>query len=394
MARSDAPSQRIDVLDVLRGSALLGMFIVHFHVKTIESGGIDDVVRTLVWRLVESKAHGTFALLFGAGFAIQLRRADERRTSFTAVSVRRLLVLALFGVGAHAFFGYNVLLGYAVWAVPLLAIRKWSTRALLVTAVLSAASVSFYRGAHTWLPCNMAPDCVQAAEEAQRADFVSRYEVLHAAESQDSYVALVRARFEHMAWFYRQPFSVMPSATLTLFITGFLMVRHRIFEEPRAHRRLLAWITVFGVASWLLANWVLETTFGLVRDQWLTFTFVGAALLVAGWFPAVLHHLRPVGAAGRMALTNYLIQIASLDLLFSGYGFNLGTIRSVIGSTVALGCFTAEAVFSMAWLKRFHYGPAEWLWRSLTYGQSQPMRKDVHGVIEGLQPSAGETEKR
>jgi uncharacterized protein len=254
-------------------------------------------------------------------------------------------------------------------------IRKWSTRALLVTAVLSAASVSLYRGVFTWLPCDIAPDCVRAAEETERADYVSRYEVLHAAESQNSYVVLLRARLEHMAWFYRQPFSVMPSVTLTLFIAGFLMVRHRIFEEPLRHRRLLAWMMVFGVVSWLVANWVLQTTFGLVRDQWLTFTFVAAALLFVGRFPALLDHLRPVGAAGRMALTNYLIQIASLDLLFSGYGFNIGTIRPLIVLPAALGCFTAETIFSMAWLKRFHYGPAEWLWRSLTYGQPQPMRR-------------------
>ena len=372
MDRSNAPSARIDVLDVLRGFALLGMFIVHFHVKTIESGGIDDLVRTLIWRLVESKSHGTFALLFGAGFAIQLRRADERRTSFTAVYVRRLLVLALFGVGAHAFFGYNVLLGYAVWAVPLLVIRKWSTRALLVTAVLSAASVSLYRGASTWLPCNMAPDCVRAAEDTQRAESVSRYEVLHAAESQDSYLVLLGARLEHMAWFYRQPFSVMPSVTLTLFIAGVLMVRHRIFEEPLAHRRMLAWMAAFGVTSWFVANWVLETTFGLVRDQWLTFTYVAGALLVLAWRPAIADRVQGFAVAGRMALTNYLLQIALLDLLFCGYAVGLGRIRPVWGFAAALGGFAAEVAFSRLWLSRCRFGPAEWLWRSLTYGQRQP----------------------
>ena len=62
-----------------------------------------------------------------------------------ALDLWRLVVLALFGFAAHAFFGYNVLLGYAVWAVPLLLILLWLTRALLLAAVLSAASVSLYR---------------------------------------------------------------------------------------------------------------------------------------------------------------------------------------------------------------------------------------------------------
>ena len=105
---------RIQSLDILRGGALLGMFIVHFHERSTEIGGIDDAIRTLIWRLVESKSHGTFALLFGAGFAILLRRAEGRGQPIAAFYLRRLALLALFGFAAHALFGFNVLLGYAV----------------------------------------------------------------------------------------------------------------------------------------------------------------------------------------------------------------------------------------------------------------------------------------
>ena len=76
-----------------------------------------------------------------------------------------------------------------------------------------------------------------------------------------------------------------------------------------------------------------------------------------------------------MALTNYLLQIATLDLLFSGYALGLGKIRPVFGFAAALACFGAEAAFSTIWLKHFHFGPAEWLWRSLAYGERQPMRR-------------------
>jgi uncharacterized protein len=98
-----------------------------------------------------------------------------------------------------------------------------------------------------------------------------------------------------------------------------------------------------------------------------------------------------VGAAGRMALTNYLIQIVSLDLVFSGYGLNVGKIRPVVGLAAALACFAAETLFSTAWLRRFNYGPAEWLWRSLTYGQPQPMRRaPTASASEEVVPSARE----
>jgi len=375
MVTPSTPLQRIECLDILRGFALLGMFVVHFHVHSTEPGGFDDTVRTLVWRLVETKSHGTFALLFGAGFAIQLRNAETRGRPFTGIYLRRLIVLALFGFAAHAFFGYNVLLGYAVWALPLLVIREWSTRALVATAVVSAASVVLYSKATTWISCSGHADCVSAAAQARQAEAIAVNHALQAAESQASYLALLAARLRQMAWFYRQPFFVMPGATLALFIAGVLFVRHGLFDDARAHSRLLGCLSVFGVVSWTLDNWVLSTSLGLVRDQWLTFAYVACGLLLLACVPTLTERLQPVGASGRMALTNYLLQIATLDLLFSGYGIGLGKIRPVHGLTAALACFAAEVVFSTAWLRRFEFGPAEWLWRSLTYGQRQRMRR-------------------
>src|SRR5262249_55069722 len=121
------------------------MILVHFHEHSREmGGGFEDWIRTAIWRGVEDKSFGTFALLFGAGFALQLRRADARGTPFVLSYFRRLAVLAVFGFIAHAFFGFNVLLTYAVWGVPLLLIRRWSTCALIITAILSAVSLSLY----------------------------------------------------------------------------------------------------------------------------------------------------------------------------------------------------------------------------------------------------------
>jgi uncharacterized protein len=371
---------RIASLDILRGLALLGMFVVHFHDHSTEPGGLDDVVRTLIWRLVESKSHGTFALLFGAGFAIQLRRAEALGRPFAGFYLRRLAVLALFGFSAHAFFGFNVLLGYAVWGVPLLVIRKWSSRALLVTALVSALSVSLFQIAATqYLSARDGPGAVEEAYRARRAIAADVNKAVKAAEAQSSYKVLLAARLSHMSWFHAQPFFFMPGGTLALFIVGLLLVRHGVFDDPLAHIRVLSVMAVFGVTSWLAENWLLsrvglDALWSLFRDQWLTFAYVAAALFLLASMPGLTGRLRFVGNAGRMALTNYLLQIAAIDLLFSGYALGLGQIRPVIGPAVALTCFAAEALFSTAWLARFRFGPAEWLWRSLTYGRMQPMR--------------------
>ena len=69
-----------------------------------------------------------------------------------------------------------------------------------------------------------------------------------------------------MAWFYSQPFFVMPGATVTLFITGFLFVRHRVFEDARAHHRLLGAMAAFGFVSWVFDTWVLPRDWSRPRS--------------------------------------------------------------------------------------------------------------------------------
>ena len=378
-------SDRILSLDIVRGLALLGMFVVHFHSRSTEPGGLEDVLRTLIWRLVETKSHATFALLFGAGFAIQLRRAESRDRPFTALYLRRLASLLLFGVAVHAFFGFNVLVGYAVWGVPLLLIRRWSTRALVVTACVSAASVGLYHLAYQrYLSFHGGPQAIDAAYETARAAAMTVNGARQAAERQESYSALLAARLAHMAWFYRQPFFFMPGATLTLFLAGLLLVRHGVFEHPLGHRRVLGFLAAFGVFSWLAANWLLEGR-GLdvlvlvFHDQWLAFTYVSAALFALARWPELFRRLAPIARAGRMALTNYLLQIAALDLLFSGYAIGLGQVRPGTGFVLAVACFAAEVLLSTFWLARFQFGPAEWLWRTLTYGRMPPLRRPRAG---------------
>ena len=386
-ALSSDPPGRIPALDILRGLALAGMFVVHFHVRSTDPGGLDDFVRHVVWRGVEGKSHGTFALLFGAGFALQLARAERRGVPFAGLYLRRLLVLAVFGFAAHALFGFNVLLGYAVWGVPLLAIGSWSTRALFITAVISSASVLLYRIAvDSLLMFAGGADAIASAADAEMARAAAVNDALRSAFAQHEYGAQIQARLAHMAWFYTQPFFVMPGPTLTLFIAGLLMVRHRVFENVRRHARALIWLSIFGVLSWITCNWILPGTslFGIVRDQWLTFSYVCLALWVLESRPSLTRLLDPIAAAGRMALTNYLLQIATLDLLFAGYAVGLGQIRPIAGLGAALLCFAAEVALSVWWLKRFRLGPAEWLWRSLTYGRLQPMRRRAEPVPEAL----------
>ena len=382
--RREPDAERIHSLDILRGLALFAMILVHFHQKMrIEVAGLEDLIGWGVYVLVEQKAWGTFALLFGVGFAVLLRRLEARGAPVAVTFLRRMAVLALFGVIAEVGFGFQILLSYACWGVPLLLVRRWSTRALLLTALLAAmarplagelvALWSWWSG--TPLPVRPGRALAQAVE---------------AAAAGGSYLELLAARWRLFAattpWGWR---AFLPDVNFALFLVGLLAVRHGVIDQPLRHVRLIARWMLFGALSWLTywlvlrrlpdmaipgARWPFEAGLGVIQEQWLCFTYAGAGLLLLARRPGWVSRLAPIGQAGRMALTNYMLQAAVLDALASGYGaaLRLRPFHYLIAAPLLFG---AEIALARLWLSRFLYGPLEWIWRTGTYARAQPLRR-------------------
>ncbi|HEV8208639.1 MAG TPA: DUF418 domain-containing protein [Vicinamibacterales bacterium] len=383
--------ERLHALDVLRGLALFGMILVHFHQKTrAEATGLEDLIGWGVWILVEQKAWGTFAFLFGAGFAILLRRLERRGAPIVAIYVRRLATLAVFGIVAEVGFGFHILFGYACWGLALLVMRQWSSRALLVAAAVSASArpiAAEIVAIHAWWTSAAPPPPLTLASLSRAVD---------AAARQESYLALLSARWSlftaafHVSWR-----DILPDVNLALFILGLLAVRHGIFDAPKRHVRVIAAWMMFGAAAWACSWLVLphlpaipipgamspiEYGLGLVQDQWLCFTYIGAIVLLLAFRPAWTARLAIFGLAGRMALTNYLMQAAVLDALSSGYGANL-KLRPFVYPLAAVVLFGAQVIISRVWLARYRFGPLEWLWRAATYARVPPLRR-VHVEVQ------------
>lgn len=376
------PRRRIDAVDVLRGLALLGMILVHFHQEIeIEAEGAEGLIGWFTWIFVETKAWGTFAFLFGVGFAVLMRSFEARGVPVVRYYLRRLLGLALFGLVAEIAFGFQILLDYAMWGVPLLFLRRCSTRALMIIAVLSVAVST------------LAPALHEAYQARSISSFDGRafrvLEDLHAAELSGSYDDVVKARLAYVGFRFSHWTTYLPGPNLALFIIGLLSLRCGILEDPRRNARLIAGWMLFGLASWALAwlaaffappvpvagmTWPVHSLLGLVQDQWLCFTYIGGLLLVATWRPGILKRMSALAAAGRMALTNYMLQIAVLDFLASGYGIGLRArpLASVAGTALLFG---GLVIFSRFWLVRYLFGPLEWLWRSFTYLKWQRLRR-------------------
>jgi len=353
-AHSAAPvevRERLHALDLLRGLALIFMVLVHFHqLMRLESKGWQGLIGWGIWIGVEEKAWGTFALLFGAGFALLLRRLEARGERVVPIVVRRLTTLFVVGWLIESSIGFTILTTYAVCGVLLLAMRRWSTRTLQWMVVVTA----------------MFPPILNAAMGL----------LIHFTHNT---FPLLKT------WWW-----LVPDESLPLLLLGFLAVRLGVVDDPLRHEQLIRRWMLFGLVAWAVswlvlyhvprppqylmgAFWAERTLIGLVKDQWLCLTYAGGALLLLAKRPALVERMRFIGAAGRMAFTNYVLQAVTIWYLAKPLGLKLHE-ATYVGAWLVLA--TAIVLISNLWLAHFRYGPLEWLWRMATYAKHEPLRRD------------------
>ena len=410
------PQERIEVLDVLRGLALAGMYVVHFnHYEATPAGAEPGPAAARLEQVIglffDERFYAIFGMLFGVGFAVQLARADARGEPFIARYVRRLLALAVFGFIAEGGFGYNVLFGYALWGFPLLLVRRWPVRALVVLLLLCASSRPLYTltriAVYSTKPDGMAK--LEQANEARFARFNAARMAKQATDSAPDWKTVVRGRIEFMPAFHRQ-WSFLPAGSFTLFLLGMIAFRLGLFSRPEEHRRLIVALMLAGAACWAVATWgfplggppspdlprerpVLQAAetlarvngFSLVRSQWLAFTYIGIVLLLVAANRAWLKRLSPLAWVGRMALTNYMMQVILLDVLFTNHGAGL-KIPALLVPVGVLALLGIQIGLARWWLSRFRLGPLEWVWRSVTYWKREPLRIGAPAPAGGLTP--------
>lgn len=402
-AGRSSDTDRIAVLDILRGVALLGMFFVHVNLYEATPLGADPgraaaFVERVLGLFFDERFYAIFGMLFGVGFALQLERADARGRPFIGRYLRRLATLAVFGFIAEGVFGYNVLLGYAMWGVPLLLVRRWPVKALLVLVVLCAASRPIYSVARLAV-ASAKPggvDQFNARERAEATAFRAASDSARTAEQSERWRTVVSARIAYMPKFHRR-WSVLPSGSFTLFLLGLIAWKLGLFTRPGERRRMIVTLMVAGAASWMVARFVMpfggaisppapdappvatailtfaRVGFMVIREQWLAFTYMGVVLLLVARNPEWYGRLAAFGWAGRMALTNYMTQVILLDVLFTPHGFGM-KVPAVLVFPAAIMLFVAQAWFSRWWLARYRHGPLEWVWRVVTNWELHPFR--------------------
>lgn len=403
-------AQRLSGIDVLRGFALCGILLANIHLISgarltpgiaRSAGPLDVFSHHVIALFVDGSFYPLFSLLFGLGLMMQMQRAGERGSPFIPMYLRRIAVLLLIGV-AHWILVWDasILLYYALLGFPLLLFRHWSPQWLIAAAALAlvlqigagplssrtTAVLRSWEPTATYLARQTGEMRTQGVEWARRGE---------ARLASGTYGDTVVERAERFARTFTRPAQYYPWAygsIFAMFLVGLWTARRGILYEPRLHVPLLHSIFRWGLAIGLAGNLLalvstlwLRPEFGLPpRTAIAAFDRIGGPALGFGYAAGMLLLLegrrasavqRWLAPMGRMALTNYLLQSAIAAAIFYGYGLGLyGRTGMLTGLAIAVLILAAQALFSRWWLARFRFGPAEWLWRSLTYGRTQPFR--------------------
>jgi len=294
--------------------------------------------------------------------AIQFERLARHPRRMTLLA-RRLIVLLVIGL-IHLFLIWNgdILTEYAVAGFIVLPF-------LMGPCWLLAAGALLFLGLYLVMP--LLPSLVPWPTEA--------WITAHVAEAKQVYAT--GAYWEVLQFSIREVPSILPlhvaifPRTVGLFLLGAFVWRTEVLRRPAAHVGLLGAVTIVGI----LAGGGLAVAAHLGRpsvDGMATLLLAagyGAAVIgAARLWPSLLSWAAPLG---RMAFTNYLAQSVIFGFIFYGYGLGLfGRLGASAALAIGLAVYAVQVVASAWWLRRYRFGPVEWLWRSLMYGERQAMR--------------------
>ena len=397
-----AETARIDSIDVLRGFALLGILVMNVQAFAMPQSayfnptayGDLEGANLWVWltgrMFFDQKFMTLFSMLFGAGIVLMAGRA-EARGGAGRVHYRRMGWLLVIGLlHAHLLWYGDILFTYAVCGMVVYPLRRLSPGRLValgttLLAIGSAPSV----GAGMSLPYWPEEALSALTDEAWRPT----PEVIEAE------LAVYRG-----GWLAQLPSRSGDALALQtvllifwglwraggLMLIGMALFKGDVFGARRSARFYAGLIAAavavglplqaYGLSLDFARGWPVWSFFiGMQFNYWpsiaVSLGYVGLVMLACR--NAALHRFtRPLAAVGQTALTNYLLQTVLCTLVFYGHGLGwFGSVDRVGQLGVVATVWAVQLVASPLWLSRFRFGPAEWAWRSLTYGARQPLRR-------------------
>lgn len=393
-------TKRIISIDALRGFALAGVVLVHMVEQYMAgpapqgfmegvNGLPDQIVQGLLQLFFAGKFFALFSILFGLSFAIQMQSAEEKNVNFGGRFIWRAVLLFVIGYVHQLFYRGDILTIYAVLAPFLIPFYKVPSKWILITAGLIFLGIprfiAFYifggesiTGIHPMMDTNN-------EQVLAYFDTIQNGSLIEVFKSNAVYGMQTKIDFQ-MSIFGRFYY------TFGYFLIGLWLGRTGVFEDIAGHAKKIKNIMLWAIAGLLISvvitfatfatiaqpidNASLHFTFGMNFMDWINISM--STIILCGFLLLYQRdtwekRLTFFAPYGRMALTNYVLQSVIGTFIFFGWGLGyLGQIRYSYLFLMGLLIITIQSLLSKYWLKRFKYGPLEWLWRSATDMKWQP----------------------
>ena len=429
---------RLRTLDVLRGTALLGIALMNIVFSGLPMaaysnpnvwGGNDPLnlgVLAVQWILFDGKMRALFSMMFGAGIVLFMERALARENSVRAADLltRRMLWLMLFGaLHGWLIWAGDILYAYGLFGLLVVPMRNVSPRKLLITAgvflvLLSLAVVGFGFRQRSTRNAAMAARAVEAQgraltkeqqdekkewDEAYNQALPSREKLQEEVDNyRKGYGGVMTQRVPVMRQLNFAPVYFPGGVDIwALMLIGMALFKLGVLQGERSsgfYTRLAIAGYAFGIPLNSMSTWgMFSSNFDIVATTFWNVPYEIGRVAVALGHASVIILLAKgawmkwladrLAAVGQMAFSNYISHSIIYALVFYAPGLRLfGQLQRYQLYYIVLGMWLFSLAVSPIWLRHFRFGPLEWSWRSLTYWKRQPMRRrsgvpaDVYAV--------------
>lgn len=388
-------TNRIRVVDALRGLALFAILLANIPFAEnpdtvynsrsfiLGSRAVDEVLEGIFHMLIDKKFVAIFSIVFGFGFYVQLKRAEEKGIAFKKYFfVRMLLLLAIACIHAYILWFGDIIRDYALCGMLLLLVYKWHSKKILITGILCAVP-----GTAIVFILNGAIGVSYSFDTSIVQQYPVTTSYLHYLQ--------INARIDPFRNFIQDSPITLVFA-FGCMLVGFAMAKSGFFHNSEKFTKTINVLIIAGllfgsVASylfWMISIGKLEITPALI---WLPIVVVAGLFLQSlfyisafvklyryQWFKKII---TPFELVGKMALTNYIFQSVLYLFIFfhCTNGLKLyGKLALTETYLIAVLIFVVQILVSKWWLKKHSQGPIEWLWKRLAYQfvSTRPERKN------------------
>ena len=400
-----AESDRLVAMDVLRGFVLLGILVMNIQSFSMPmsaymnptSYGDFTGANLWVWGVshlfFDQKFITIFSMLFGAGILLMTSRAGD---AAGRIHRRRMGWLILFGLlHAHLFWYGDILYWYGMVGLVAYLFRNTAPRTLI-----AAAAVFIVIGSVVPIGIGFAMP-PETLTEIRDKEWQPTAGVIAAelAAYRGGPLAQAAHRSPTALTFETFYLIFMGWKLLGLMLAGMALLKLDVFtarRDPASYLKLAAAgfaiglpLVAFGMRQNFAYGWTVNYSmfFGAQWNYW------GSAFVSLGYIGLFMWVVRTgalagltarLAAVGRMAFSNYIFQTLVATTIFYGHGLGLfGSVERTGQLAIVLLVWAVQLAVSPVWLRHYQFGPLEWIWRSLTYGARQPMRRGQRMAVAG-----------